>query len=209
MKFLQHIRMSMKTTYIYSWEDLQKNVQVILKELNQDENLTLAAAANPILALKELGYEIDSSIRWEVEMKLRFRSLRKQTRLKKLQNQIFKLAGKRFDLESAESLKGVLFTDLKIPIPVTAKNDRKNQQRKIGEPIVPNTAPLPIQNSYTVSVKDPLDILRGKHEIIDSLLEYRQLEASKARFAPVNTYEAIRNRKMNLPITKIKARLKS
>jgi hypothetical protein len=49
-----------------------------------------------------------------------------------------------------------------------------------------------VQVRWSAAVSDPLTRFRGKHPIIEPLLEYRQLEASAARLAPPELYQDIR-----------------
>src|SRR5579859_4078776 len=90
-----------------SWQSAQKQVVAILASLNKQPDLMLAAAANPLLALRELGYEIDPQVEQEFEDRIRF-GTHYGPRLAGLRQQIFQIAGRQFDLDSAEELAAVL-----------------------------------------------------------------------------------------------------
>ena len=57
---------------ITSWEDLQKNIRRIVVALEKDDNLKLAAASNPFYALEELGYKIQTELKFSFEDRLSY-----------------------------------------------------------------------------------------------------------------------------------------
>jgi len=187
----------------FDWEKLQERISSILDQLNANPYLAMAAAANPLFALGELGYEIDPQARPEIEDRLRF-DPPTVIRLRALREEIFSHAGHPFDLNSAEELKRVLFEELDLSVSGDGQTKSQQQQREL-----PDTSPLPPQLSWVEKVEDPLEILRGAHPIMFPLLEYRRLEASKPRLAPRPLYEEIRQGKRRLPIHNIRGRLKS
>lgn len=168
----------MKEVIINSWEDLQKNISKITVSLNKNENLKLAAAANPLLALDELGYKINDDIKDQVEEKIRFKP-NDAARLTELRSAIYNLAGKKFNVRSQEDLNAVLFDDLKIEV-----YDERGclikkhiKIRKKGEP------------------DDELALYKDLHPIIEPLMQFRELDAKVAGFADKDVYEKIRNGK--------------
>ena len=78
--------------------------------------------------------------------------------LEKLTEKIHALAGAPFNINSTKQLQEVLFEKLKLP---------KTKKTKTG---------------YSTDAKS-LESLRGKHEIIDLLLEYRQISKLKSTYA--------------------------
>jgi DNA polymerase-1 len=180
---------------IESWEQLQGEVEPILDRLNADPELAIAAAVNPLYALEELGYELDPQASPQIEDRLRF-DPRTVIRLQRLRATIFEYAGREFDLRSSDELRQLLFEELSLPVP---------------EP-PPDTSPLPPQiggQPRSEPVLDPLEVLSDAHPIMESLLEYRRLEASRPRLAPRHLYEEVRQGKRRLPIRDIRARLQS
>lgn len=161
---------------INSWEDLQANIKKIISSLNKDENFKIAAAANPILALEELGCEINPGIRGFVEDKIRFKT-KDVAKLKKLRESIFKTAGREFDIRSGAELNTVLFNELELAA-FDEKGCRLNHfvsgRRKKESP-------------------DDLEFYKELHPIIKPLLEFRKLDASVAGFCNGETYQKIRS----------------
>lgn len=162
---------------IESWEDLQKNVTKIVAALNRNQNLLIAAAANPILALEELGFSIKPEILPEIEDKLRFKSS-EIGKLDKLRKSVHKIAGKSFSLRSEEDLNRVLFEELDI----TAYDD----------------SGCPIRKRIQVRRKgddDDLLVYKELHPIIKPLMAFRDIDASINGFSDARTYQQIRNGK--------------
>jgi DNA polymerase I-like protein with 3'-5' exonuclease and polymerase domains len=188
---------------ISSWEQLREQVVPILKKINAEPALALAAGVNPILALEELGYRIEPQALFLIEARLRF-DPQQIERLQQLQEEIFRHAKHEFDIRSASELGRVLFEELKIPVPGQGKK-RSPQE---GRPAL-DTSPLPHRYSGQPEAEDPLEALRGAHPILEPLLEYRRLEASRPRLAPRPIYEEVRQGKRRLPIQKIRGRFKT
>jgi hypothetical protein len=89
---------------IDSWGQLQEQVASILEHLHARPALALAAAANPIYALQEMGHEIGEQAAAEIDERLRF-GPRQRARLRELREAVFKEAGHPFDLNSPEELR--------------------------------------------------------------------------------------------------------
>jgi hypothetical protein len=187
---------------INSWDQLREQISSIVSEVNHDPSLAFAASVNPLLALEELGYEIDRQSRPDIEERLRFEP-RTAVRLKDLRQSIFQHAGHSFDINSPDELAEVLFTDLKLAPPARGKT--KAQQQTVR----PSTKPLSRQQTGAEPVKDPLEVLREAHPLVEPLLEYRRLEATRPRLAPRSSFDAIRKGKREVPVTKISGRLKT
>lgn len=189
---------------IGSWEELQQQIQAILERVNADPDLAAAAAINPILALEELGYELEPGARQEVEDRLRF-DPREAVRLRQLRKAAFEQAGREFDLDSPDELGRLLFEELRIPIPQPEKK-RPRQKRPAARP---DTRPLPHRFSGQPEAEDPLEALHGAHPVLEPLLEYRRLEASRPRLASRSLYEQVRQGKRRLAIRNLRGRLKA
>lgn len=184
--------MTNKKYKLNSWADAQHRIGEILAALNANPSLMLAAASNPLFALQELGYDISSDVEQEFEDRIRFGSS-KAKQLQSYREEIFKIAGKSFDLNSHEILAATLSDVLKhkasrLPVPIDAE---------------------PPQFCFgSHEQHDPLERLRKVHPIMEPLLKYRQLEASTPRFATRDVYDEIRQGKRAVPITKLVARLR-
>lgn len=161
---------------INSWEDLQNSVDDIVIALNANENLKIAAACNPILALEELGYTIDAEVLGHVEDKIRFKT-RQVVELSKLRKSIQKISGKNINIRSIDELNTLLFEDYKLQ----AFDDNGCLINK--EITVPRKGD---------AEEDDLLLYQGLHPIIDPLLKFRRIDASVSSFCDKYTYKRIR-----------------
>lgn len=190
---------------IQSFEDARRQVGSILAEINANPALAIAAAANPLFALEDLGYEIASEARAEIEDHVRFGAA-KAARLKHLRATIHKIAGRKFDLESAESLREVLERP---EAPLAGTGSQKHAAKpKCEFPPAFNLARSP-QVKWAPQVEDPLEQFRGKHRMVEALLEYRRIEASEPRLATRALYDEIRQGKRRTPLVSVRGVLKS
>ncbi|WP_157658157.1 hypothetical protein [Burkholderia ubonensis] len=57
---------------LHSWREAQEQVTTILARLNRDPAVLLAAMANPLLALHEIGFDVAAEVRQEFEDRIRF-----------------------------------------------------------------------------------------------------------------------------------------
>lgn len=145
-----------------------------MASLNRDPNLLLAAAANPILALDEMGYKIKPDIRPKIEDNLRFKPS-EITKISRLRKSIYKEAGKEFNIRAEEELNIVLFKELNIRL-----YDEKG---------------CPIHKRIRILKKgeeDDLHLYSDLHPIIKPLLAFREIDASVHGFSDPSTYKRIR-----------------
>lgn len=163
-----------KTTTIRTWKELQARVGEILERLNEDPDLVLAAAANPLEALRELGYSLGEDLEREVEARLRF--------------------GPQDGPRKVELEKAVVAA---VGRPVDALDDREVDRVLAKAGLRPGSRKA-----------DRLEPLRGKHPVIEPLIELRDIERRAPRFASPDTYQRLRSGKARLPITRLRARLK-
>jgi len=195
---------------IVSWEALQKQISSILSKVNKDRALALAAGVNPLFALEELGFDVEPSVRPDIEARLRFEP-RTAIKLRDLRESIFKHVGHAFDINSSEALHAVLFNELKLGTAYGGKSKAEQQAtyKTEQQPIHPDTKPLPVQRRGVEPTKDPLEVLSKAHPVMKPLLEYRRLESSRPRMAPRNFYDSVRQGKRSLPVREISGRLKA
>jgi DNA polymerase I-like protein with 3'-5' exonuclease and polymerase domains len=178
---------------ITSMKALQERLSEILEELSVDHNHLLAAGANPILALEDLGYSLSRRVLEDLEDRSRF-SREETTTRRELRRRIFDLAGTTFHVSDESELDRVLFDVLKIERPRQSRQMIQQPRFERGEE--PEEQPSP----------DPLERLRDVHPVIEPLLEYRRLDATRPQFAPRSRYEEIKSGKRQLPITSIRIR---
>lgn len=173
---------------INTWEDLQKYASKIIASLNKDDNLKIAAATNPFLALEELGYKINFDVIGHIEDKMRF-STKTVAHLSKLRESIYQIAGKKFNIRYKDELNSVLFDELKIEAfdnkgCLVRQEIRIRQKGDTGDDLMPYV---------------------GLHPIIEPLLAFREIDASVSGFGDKNIYQRIRNggygQKSNIKLT--------
>jgi hypothetical protein len=169
---------------INSVEELQALGPALLKRVNSDQALAVAAAANPLLALTELGYELAPAVRQDLEERARF-SKRQIAQRRKLQGELRRAAGRDVDVADPADLRRLLAEDLMV------------------DADLPRDLSLPIRPS----ADDPLERLRSAHPAIDPILMLRALEAGAPRFASAERYRALRTGSIKLPALRLTARL--
>jgi hypothetical protein len=178
---------------ISSWKEAQTVAPTVLERLNADPPLLMAAASNPILALEELGYNIAPSFREEFVDRVRF-GTRGATLLRQLRKKIFSEVGVRFDLDSPTEIGRIIFDHLKLHRPAYAEME---------------TFRAPDFSFTRHYEKEPLEPFRGQHPLVDSLLEYRQLNARAPNFATRELFDEIRAGKHRIPVVRLHARFKT
>jgi hypothetical protein len=185
---------------ISSWEDLQKEVSEILDRLNADAALGLAAAANPVLALEELGYRFEASARNVIEARLRF-GPKVAPRALELVDRMRDQLGHPVDADDDDALRRAI-AELGIALEEPEAKARAPQtlsaeQRQAAQ--APRRRPL---------TDEDLERHRNAHPFIGTLLDYRKLAASAPRLAPRQDFDAIRKGERTLPITRVTGRLR-
>jgi hypothetical protein len=186
--------------------ELTRLIPSMVKDINADPDLALRAAANPLLAAEELGYELEPSLRALAERRVRFPE-KMANQLTELANQIHRLAGEQFDIESDADVRRVLFETLELPDP-----DRAEPANEVKQPRSkkrPADRARRTERAFAnVSITDLLERLRGEHPIVESLAKYRELSASAPRLASAELYERLRRGELQHPVTRIQYRLK-
>ena len=190
---------------IDSINEVRRLASSIIEISNSDEELALHAAANPIMAMEDMGYRFTDEIRYQLERIFRF-SNETRMQLDNLEKEIHKIAGRSFNIDSSTELPHLLFDELNLPKPLFTIKSQIHQSYRVTPSELP-TQPLPPQMSWTPKVKDPLEELRGVHTIMEPLLAYRQLEASEPRLATRDIYDKIKSGEVKFPLTKIKFRI--
>lgn len=181
-----------------SWEQLREHIASIVGELNRHPLLAIAAAANPLFALEELGFDVKPEARVVIGDRLRF-SPEVAAKRGDLRNQIGALAERAIDPDSKEALQDLLFVRLKLqPYP----------DERGCYPPPPDTRP-PRKTRDGKMEPDPLEALEGRHPVIAPLLEYRRLGATRAPFADRDAWTAIRSGTTNTGVQSLNIRLKS
>jgi hypothetical protein len=160
---------------------VQAELSEILGRLGEGAAST-AAAANPVLALEELGYPLDLEGRLELEDRGRFGARQVAERCR-LREQIFEAAGRSFDLQDPQAVHRLLTDDLHLVVPV--------EPEELARPLVD---------------RDPLHELKDAHPVMAPLLAYRRLDASVPGFAPRDLYARLRSGELAFPNLRLRAR---
>ncbi len=129
----------------------------ILKEKIELENLTKIAYEIEFPLVEVLEQMERNGVRIDTESLGEF-SKELEIKLDELTKSIYSVSGVTFNINSTKQLQEVLFEKLKLPL---------SKKTKTG---------------YSTDAKS-LEKLRGKHEVIDLLLEYRQLSKLKSTYA--------------------------
>ncbi|WP_217360282.1 hypothetical protein [Ruegeria sp. HKCCA5463] len=205
-----------------TFQDVQAAVHDIAARLNVTPELARAALINPVLALEELGFELDLSGRLELEDRARF-SKKQIVERKSLRKKIFAASGHEFDPGQEHDLAVVLFDELKLvdeaskrpdlsPLSLPMRKVRYSTskvkvarvkaseiaRRFPGKAKGKSVAGIDPSLTEPVKIPDPLEALGKAHKIIAPLLAYRQLDASTPRFATEALYRAVRTGKRRL-----------
>ena len=205
----------MKYAPIQNLKELQKLMPSIIKDYGEDQKITHAALANPILALEHIGYELTPDFKYELEFLIRFGE-KKGKALLTLEKKIFKEVNKEFDLRSPDQLFEVLKPILKLKAPAgkaskKAKETTKKAPKKISiTSLTKAHLSLPPQLKWTEKVKDVLLDCPKKHPAIPLILKYRELESSEPRLASRQLFEkALKGKlKKSFTLNNIRFRLK-
>ena len=185
---------------IDSWARFQEVSRAIADRINDDPSLALAAAANPLLALREIGYDIHPDARSEIEDRLRF-TPRALARRRELVEAIYRHAGRRFALDSPTALSDVLQEQLRSGASV------KGRTRPGGDAAGSFDARLLAQaRERDDAAPDPLEAVRGAHPIVELLLDYRRIERQSRRLASPAVYEKLRRGELRTGVTRIRLR---
>jgi hypothetical protein len=197
-----------KRAPISTIDELRRLGPALIKTINADTALGVRTAANPLLALEELGYTLTPELHRQVEWRIRF-SKETAQRLHALTGQIHQLSGQHFNIDSPQALADILFEDMKLRRPrQTIRAQASPEQLPPNLSDLP-TEPLPPQVGWMPKLTDPLEELRGAHPIIEPLLEYRKLEASEPRLAPRELYEQIKRGEVQVPLKRFRVNLPS
>ena len=132
----------LKSRFIYDFRNK------FIEELDKEEMLKLYLEIELplvyVLANMEItGFKIDKNYLLEMQEEM-------SNKIKKLEEDIYRISGENFNISSPKQLGDILFNKLEIPYPKKLKSNQ----------------------TYSTS-KDILDKLKGKYEIIDKILEYR------------------------------------
>ena len=198
-------RSKRKSTRIGSLRELQKKMPRVLKALNANEPLALAAAANPLFALEALGYTLTEKAKREIERHTRF-GAEGAAELTRLETAIFELTYKPFDLTNPEALHDTLEPLLRAESDVRKKSKKRKETQIAHVLDVLKQPHRPVQFESR-DEPDPLEASSALHPVLPLLIAYRKLERSRFRFASREIFEQVLDNELSLPITKIRFKM--
>lgn len=198
---------------IASMREMERALAKVAAEVLADQNLTLRAAVNPVLAMEELGYTFPADLRASIERRIRFNP-ETYERMESLVGEIRRIAGRPIDPDSPSEVDRFLFDELRLARPrvaprehpgATTEREQLAAAQRPGapapaarQPAKPSPAPayistrVPPQLKWAPKVRDPLEELRGAHPVMEPLLEYRRLDASEPQLATPEIYDMVR-----------------
>jgi hypothetical protein len=179
---------------IQSFKEFHRLVPEILQRMNEDQELALRAAANPLLAFREMGLRLTDEVEKEVEKILRF-TPQERKRLEELEKELQKHTEKPVDFRSNEEVGSFLLKDLKLK---KAKDVKSVESSDVLE-----TARILLSRKKK-AWSDPLQELKDAHPVMPALLEYRKIYGNKPGFASKTYYNELKSGKRKLPITGIR-----
>lgn len=201
---------SAKKAQISSLRELQRMMPRLLKETAGNDRLLLAAAANPILALNQLGYEVMPEAAREIELRARFGE-EEGAVYEALEEGIRALAGDAFDPEDRHVAQQVLERLLPRQDAAKGKGKKRTEAMNGGrrKQILEAAKPLALRRVGETAVKDPLAPFAESHPVIPLLLRWREMERRAPRFAPADLFQRILTEEVDLPITEIEFKLQA
>ncbi len=189
---------------INSLRSLQRTMPRILKEVNADPALALAAAANPFLALEHLGYDIAPEARREIELRARF-GPEKTDDFIALETALFEVIGSEFDLTDSEAVQATVYKLLQ-PAQKSRSKEQKVRQQRVQQALDALRV-SPLQGRIGKTAVDPLTEFADLHPILPLLADYRRLERRHPRFASREQFASILSGERKTAITGLKFRL--
>ncbi|MCB8980731.1 MAG: hypothetical protein H6657_25250 [Ardenticatenaceae bacterium] len=188
-------------TQINSLPELQRLMPRLLKDAADQPSLLLAAAANPLLAMARMGYEVAPEAARTIEYRARFGEAGGAA-FEQLQAELFQTAGQTFDPADGRILRRVLAELL--PTEATQKGQKgQNVERKQRTALLDAAESRPIGVPGQQPLRDPLADYADLHPIIPLLVEWRRQNLQSPRFASEEVFDRILAGEQKLPITEV------
>ncbi|MBL7790763.1 MAG: hypothetical protein JNK77_00445 [Saprospiraceae bacterium] len=186
---------------INSLKELQLQMPRILQSAKGDSRLALAAAANPLLALERLGYDLSDKASAEIEPYARY-GPKGLARLKELQSAIEnQLGAKAYSLDK-DALKKIMEKD---------SNPQGKAKSQTLSPLLDEALDVIFAPRRTQRKSDKgLEARLAKaHPALTLLFEYQHLQRQHPAFASKQQFEQLLEGKTWSPFTQIEFQLKS
>ncbi len=170
---------------ISSVKDLQLKMPKIIEEYGNNQEITVLALANPILALRKIGYQFTVEAEEQIETLIRFGPEGKEE-YEKAESEIVNRSKEDFSLRDRKKLSSIVCKCLSD----SRGGDEKTATGKTSKkkPAIPSLqevekilgeSPVIVNGNY----RDPLEVYAALDPIIPPLLTIRKLEAENPRLA--------------------------
>lgn len=221
-------------TTIKSHADFRRLLPRLIAQQDKRPELAIAALANPLLALEELGYAFAPAIRPHMERLARFGEER-TAEYDAVEKRIASKLGADVDLTDHAALAKAVIAKLpkalleETPFATPAEtsyaakpaqgarksgvNARAGSAKAAGSTQPPTVRdllaaelPEPPQRRFRTlrRSEDPLAPLAGRNALIDDMLALREIEGSRARLADRDTFRKILEGELRTPITRVR-----
>jgi hypothetical protein len=198
---------STESINISSLRELQLQMPRIVQAVNANPKLALAAAANPLLAIEQLGYKLSPEAQKEIEQYARFGP----DNLKRL--------------AEIETEFGKLLATKTVPVNLTearalfeksghAQPDKSTTEKKMTlKPTKNQGLEASLENIFASRVwsvseeKKLLSELSARHASLPLLFEYRKIHRQRQSFATRSAFETILSGEKNTLVDKIEFKL--
>lgn len=202
---------------ISSLKELQLLMPRILQQHGENQELTLLALANPILALKKAGYSLTAEAEEEIEANIRFGKEGAATYInaKKEMVALTKNVNLFRSKEAlADGIEKYLSKTVREPEPAKTKNTKAALAKTNVSQGKNNNSLLAVKNAILQSpqkikdnVNDPLSDFAKLNPIVTLLLQVRSLDASSPFLANEQTIGGIIEKAKQSPLQQITFRL--
>jgi|GEM_PF-6224107 len=223
-------RVSEGRKVIRSHAELHRLLPRLFAQQDQHPQLAIAALANPILALEELGYELAPEIALHMQRLARFGAartaeiegieadLRKELgpdapiddRHRLARAVIVRLPDELLDADFPEETlmpKAALAPASDEAKPRFIKDEVPSRPLAIRDRLGPLLAEPPQRRfDSPTQPPDPLAVLRGRAPLLDAMIRLREIEGSRARLAEPEVFHGILDRRIATPITRVRFR---
>lgn len=190
---------------VESIRKLQSHLAAIAKRIQSDPRFAAAAAVNPLVALEEMGIELTEAVRDEIVRRGSYSNrqfLERERVAKQLETQGVDIAGANLldDGSVRQLLRDRLgIPDKAIPADLTVHRALRSKGRRARSKVL----------KFEREISDPLEAIAADHAAIPLLMRLREIDARARPFGSRELYEAVRSGKIALPVSNLRARLRS
>jgi hypothetical protein len=202
----------------------------LLAQQEERPELALAALANPILALEELGYRFAPEIRPHMERLARFGEER-TAEIEQIEKRLTKTLGPKVDLGDQRALAAAVVARLPADVlaaqePVLSETPQQPpaatavqsapqlRQKPSKTPASGNSGPDRLRDLLAEvpqrrfdefqAARDPVAALKGRDPLLDDVIRLREIEGSRARLAEPDVFRGLLSGKIQTPITRVR-----